>query len=115
MSCLNCKRSLGGSDKAVVQRVRYWCREIRDIYRELSTVDVRKCKDETIRCLGTCRWRIGVFSAPGSCYDGAVFAVGSKYFAIPSDIAAEVLSPFGINGVEPDDAVRAKRSVAPVP
>ena len=110
-----CKQSLRRSDEAVVQRVRYRRREICYIHPELPTFDIRKCKDEAIKDLRTCRWRISVFSAPGSCYHGAVIAIGSQDFAVSSNVAAEVFVPFGIDRIEPDDAVWTEGSVAPVP
>ena len=112
---LACQGSLDRSDRVVVQRVRNWRRDTCNIHPELSTFDILKYKDEAIRYLRACRWRICVFSAPGSYYHCTVFAFGSWFFAVSSHVAAEVFRAFGTDRVEPNDAIWAEESVTPVP
>lgn len=101
------KRSLRRSNEAVVQRNRHRRRESRHVHSELLAIDIRKCDDEAVGCLCARRWRVSVFSTPRSYDHSAVLAIGREDFAVSGYVAAEVLCSFGIDGVEPDDAVRA--------
>lgn len=101
------KRSLRRSNEAIVQRNRHRRRESRHVHSELLAINIRKCDDEAVGCLCARRWRVSVFSTPRPHDHSAVLAIGCKDFAVSGHVAAEVLCSFGIDGVEPDDAVRA--------